>query len=224
MSKRYTVGRGKPPVHSRFRKGESGNPQGRPKKPKGPPKKVMDVKQALIEALDLPVAITEGGKKKEITRLEALARSCVMRAIQGDRTLAKLVLSLANGLTIEDFAKEKLFKFTDPNGQTTYSTQDNMDALEDFVTMVHADIAAEAAAAEADVSERKTAKGSATEVNDENGHEAPTEGTHAPNDETYPSSDDEDLTLETGSILDDEEQSSEPNTNSDDDDSESGPQ
>jgi Family of unknown function (DUF5681) len=29
----YQVGYGKPPVHSRFRKGQSGNPRGRPRGP-----------------------------------------------------------------------------------------------------------------------------------------------------------------------------------------------
>ena len=30
-AEQYSVGYGKPPVHSRFKKGQSGNPKGRPK-------------------------------------------------------------------------------------------------------------------------------------------------------------------------------------------------
>jgi len=45
----YEVGRGKPPVHSRFTKGQSGNPRGpRPK----------NLPALLVEALDEPVAVT----------------------------------------------------------------------------------------------------------------------------------------------------------------------
>src|SRR3974390_3313440 len=54
----YAVGRGKPPVHSRFKKGQSGNPRGpRPK----------NLPALLVEALNEPVAVTIDGERREIT-------------------------------------------------------------------------------------------------------------------------------------------------------------
>jgi len=59
----YTVGRGKPPVHTRFKKGQSGNPRGpRPKNLPG----------LLIEALNEPVIATIDGGQREITKREAV--------------------------------------------------------------------------------------------------------------------------------------------------------
>lgn len=225
MSKRDKVGYRKPPVHSRFL-GKSGNPAGRPKKPKDTPKRILDVKEAFIDALSISVPLTEGTKKTEITGLQAVARSVVMRAIQGDRTMAKLALTLASGFTVQDFAKEQLFEVRDRNGRINYFTQANMDAMKEFVDMADADIAeAEAAEREraqadedkAGLAESKTAEGKVVEVKDESCHEVPNESSHAPNNELSSNSDGEDLTLETGSILEDDNQTGEPDSDPDDD-------
>ena len=54
----YEVGRGKPPVHSRFKKGQSGNPRGpRPK----------NLPALLVEALNEPMVVTIDGERREIT-------------------------------------------------------------------------------------------------------------------------------------------------------------
>ena len=58
----YAVGRGKPPVHIRFKKGQSGNPRGpRPK----------NLPALLIEALNEKVVVTIDGERREITKREA---------------------------------------------------------------------------------------------------------------------------------------------------------
>ena len=84
-TKSYDIGYGRPPVHSRFKKGESGNPKGRPKGAKS-------MKALLEEALSSSVTIMEGGvpRKTELRRL--LFKSLVGKAVKGDaRSTAVLV-------------------------------------------------------------------------------------------------------------------------------------
>jgi len=64
----YEVGRGKPPVHTRFKKGQSGNPRGpRPK----------NLPALLVEALNEKVVVTIDGERREITKREAVATQLV---------------------------------------------------------------------------------------------------------------------------------------------------
>ena len=59
----YEVGYKKPPVHTRFQKGQSGNPRGRPRGSK-------NLSTLLIEALDKLVVVTENGKRRKIAKRE----------------------------------------------------------------------------------------------------------------------------------------------------------
>lgn len=64
----YEIGRGKPPKAHRWRKGESGNPPGRPKAER---KSVAE----LIEAnLMKKTEILEGGKSRKVTKFEIILR------------------------------------------------------------------------------------------------------------------------------------------------------
>ena len=64
----YEVGRGKPPVHTRFKKGQSGNPRGpRPK----------NLPALLVEGLNEKVVVTIDGERREITKREAVAKQLV---------------------------------------------------------------------------------------------------------------------------------------------------
>ncbi len=75
----YEVGYGKPPRKSRFQKGHSGNPNGRPKKSK-------NLKTILSEELSQEITIQEQGQKRMITRQEALIKATMNQALNGDRT------------------------------------------------------------------------------------------------------------------------------------------
>ena len=80
----YAVGYGKPPVHTRFRKGESGNPAGRPRRK-------TDLASLLTRALDRPVA-SEG--RSAGTQREAIIAALVEKSASGDLRATKLVLDL----------------------------------------------------------------------------------------------------------------------------------
>jgi hypothetical protein len=81
----YQVGYGKPPMHSRFKKGESGNPKGRPKGSK-------NVATLLEKELKQRVLVTENGRRRSITKQEAMLKHLVNKAVSGDRRLMQLLL------------------------------------------------------------------------------------------------------------------------------------
>jgi hypothetical protein len=79
------VGYGKPPKHTRFKPGRSGNPRGRQK---GAP----NLATALARTLNEPVVITEHGRKKTITKFEAALKQLVNKAASGEaRAIAQLL-------------------------------------------------------------------------------------------------------------------------------------
>ena len=83
----YQVGYGKPPHHTRFKKGQSGNPRGRPGGSK-------NLKTLLSEALNEPVTITENGRRRKITKREAIVRQVVNCSVTPDWRAVKIVFDL----------------------------------------------------------------------------------------------------------------------------------
>ncbi len=79
------VGPGRPPKHSRFKPGVSGNPKGRPPKQR-------DLKKLIEDELDQAVWIIEGGRRVRLTKREIVAKKLVNDAAQGeDKALATLI-------------------------------------------------------------------------------------------------------------------------------------
>jgi hypothetical protein len=89
----YEVGYGKPPRHSRFRKGQSGNPRGRPPGAK-------NLKTLLNDALNEPVIVTENGGRRKLTKREAIIKQVVNQSTKGDWPAIKVLLGLVR--EIED--------------------------------------------------------------------------------------------------------------------------
>jgi hypothetical protein len=73
----YVVGHGKPPKKTQFKKGQSGNPKGRPKGSR-------NLKTEIERELKRKVTITEDGRRKRITKREAVAKQLVNKAVSGD--------------------------------------------------------------------------------------------------------------------------------------------
>jgi hypothetical protein len=80
----YEVGYGRPPQHSQFKKGESGNPKGRRRGAKS----LLDL---LLKALDEKVTIKESGSSRKISKRGALMKQLVNRALSGDDKAFRLI-------------------------------------------------------------------------------------------------------------------------------------
>jgi len=84
QSGEYEVGFGKPPLRSRFKPGQSGNPKGRPRGSK-------NLATLLEEELNARVPITENGKRKNVTMRKAISKQTVRKAAAGEERFIKLV-------------------------------------------------------------------------------------------------------------------------------------
>lgn len=91
----YEVGYRKPPVHSRFKKGQSGNPKGRKKK-QGP-----DIFDLVPQYLNRPITMTMGGEEQRVTALEGMIASLVQKALRGDPKAFSMVMELRDKVAAE---------------------------------------------------------------------------------------------------------------------------
>ena len=80
----YEIGYRRPPKDTQFKKGQSGNPKGRPKGS-------QNFLTLLAKELDQKVIVNENGRKKTITRQHAIIKRMVAGALAGD-TKATLTL------------------------------------------------------------------------------------------------------------------------------------
>lgn len=85
--KDYEVGYGRPPKKSQFRKGQSGNPSGRPKK-------ILTHEEIVARELNRKVTITVHGKEKRLTKRELMHIANIQKAIKGDFKAFKAVIEL----------------------------------------------------------------------------------------------------------------------------------
>jgi uncharacterized protein DUF5681 len=83
----YEVGYGRPPRHTRFKKGRSGNPKGRPRGSKNLP-------TLLTEALNEHVIVGEYERRRKITKREVIVMQLVNRSAKADLRAIKILLDI----------------------------------------------------------------------------------------------------------------------------------
>jgi replication-associated recombination protein RarA len=74
----YEIGYRRPPASGRFKPGKSGNPQGRPKGSR-------NFLTLLEQELNKTISVTENGRKRKLTRLQAIVKRMVNSALAGDQ-------------------------------------------------------------------------------------------------------------------------------------------
>ena len=83
----YEVGYGRPPAKHRFPKGVSGNPKGRTKG-------TQNFATLFMKVMTKTVTITENGKRKKISKLEAAVTQLANDAARGDKKAIQLAVTL----------------------------------------------------------------------------------------------------------------------------------
>jgi hypothetical protein len=81
----YKVGPGKPPLHTRFKKGQSGNPGGR---------RAKNLPALLADALNERVWVTINGKRRKITKREAIVTQMVNKSTSADLRATKMLFDM----------------------------------------------------------------------------------------------------------------------------------
>jgi hypothetical protein len=79
---------GCPPVHSRFKPGQSGNPSGRAKGS-------QNLKTIFNRVLDEEISLREGSEVRKVSKAEALVRGMIVGALKGDQRNLAMLFRLA---------------------------------------------------------------------------------------------------------------------------------
>jgi uncharacterized protein DUF5681 len=99
VSDNYEVGWGKPPISTRFMKGQSGNPKGRPRGTKNP-------KTDLMEELREIIVVREGDRTVRMSKQRAMIKTVMNKSLKGD---ARAIITLIRMMT----------RFTETDGGST---------------------------------------------------------------------------------------------------------
>jgi hypothetical protein len=86
----YEVGYRKPPRHTRFKPGRSGNPKGRRKK--NTERECFDA--LFVRTADAPITINVDGRKRTVSTMEAVVLLQIRKALKGDPRAVKAVFDL----------------------------------------------------------------------------------------------------------------------------------
>jgi hypothetical protein len=112
----YEVGYGKPPRHTRFAKGQSGNPRGRPPGAKS-------FTTLLDEALNERVLVAENGGRRKVSKRQAIVTQLVNRAATANFPALKILL---------DFVRDSERQTEPISSQTAEFSEADEKVLEQF--------------------------------------------------------------------------------------------
>ena len=114
-----TSGYGKPPAHSRFRKGQSGNPTGQRHRPN----KTERLKKIILQEAYRPLTVRDDGDIKRITAVQAVLRSQITSAVKGNVSAQRAIINALQQLEAEPQARR--------NAGSPGKTHKNVDEMTD---------------------------------------------------------------------------------------------
>jgi Family of unknown function (DUF5681) len=126
----YKVGPGRPPLHARFRKGQSGNPGGRSKK---------KLHALLADALNEQVFVTIDGERRQITKREAVVHQLVNKSATADLRATKMLFDMIKEV-------EQKASVASPTPEPRRLDAADEEVLQNFVDRIRQQILAEIAA------------------------------------------------------------------------------
>jgi len=110
------VGYKHPPKHTRFKRGQSGNPKGRPKH-------VRNLKTEFLEELGEVIRVREGNRELKISKQRAFVKALVSAAIKGDMRATSALVSFCT----RAFGKEP------EDAEPPSATPEDLEILNEFV-------------------------------------------------------------------------------------------
>jgi hypothetical protein len=98
----YVVGYGRPPAHTRFRKGTSGNPHGRP-----PGRMAARLDKLMGAELLRPIQVREGERSFKLPMIVAVLRQTSLQALKGSLPAQRRFLDVAQAMAKRPDTKGK---------------------------------------------------------------------------------------------------------------------
>jgi len=118
------VGRGNPPLHTRFKPGQSGHPEGRPKGSK-------NLKTLIMEAARDHVTATIDGKSRKISKLQATTMQLATKAAGGNQAAMNELLDRIDEIeTRAEAAKPSQFPLSEPDLEVLRAAYERMKKCE----------------------------------------------------------------------------------------------
>jgi hypothetical protein len=120
----YKVGPGRLPLHTRFKRGQSGNPRGR--SPKSLP-------ALLADAVNKRIFVTIDGKRRKITKREAIVTQMVNKSTTADLRATKMLIDMMK------HAKQKAGAAS-PLPEPRWFSEADKEVMEEFVERIRKQI------------------------------------------------------------------------------------
>jgi len=119
----YDVGYGKPPKHTQFQKGQSGNPSGKSKKE-------ASTEIRLQKLLKGEVAVNKSGSQVTMTQQDVMLQALVNNAMKGNLAAIKYINEMT-GLDLSDVSITSAYTLTEADFQVMNSRADWLSLIEE---------------------------------------------------------------------------------------------